>query len=257
MRSVELFAGAGGLAIGMANAWIQSRRRDRVGSRRLRDVPRESAASHALGGGMASHRGRCAQVRLHRYRRRRSWSSPAARRASHSRSEESTAATWTSGTCFPRLCAPCASCVRKAFIFENVKGLIRETFADYFEYIHLQLTHPSFTRRKAETWRGSSRRGWRGITLSRQTRSEYNVVFRLLNAANYGVPQRRERVFLVGFRSDLGVQWSFPGGDTFRGRVAALAVDHRRVLGSAQGLEAPASQPVGSSRRPALRSFAT
>ena len=40
--------------------------------------------------------------------------------------------------------------------------------------------------------------------------SEYNVVYRLLNAADYGVPQRRERVFLVGFRSDLGVHWSFP-----------------------------------------------
>jgi DNA (cytosine-5)-methyltransferase 1 len=36
------------------------------------------------------------------------------------------------------------------------------------------------------------------------------VVSELLNAANYGVPQRRERVFIVGFRSDLGVGWSFP-----------------------------------------------
>jgi DNA (cytosine-5)-methyltransferase 1 len=48
---------------------------------------------------------------------------------------------------------------------------------------------------------------------SRRENTEYNVVFRLLNAANYGVPQRRERVFLVGFRSDLGVEWSFPEGD--------------------------------------------
>ena len=28
---------------------------------------------------------------------------------------------------------------------------------------------------------------------------------RLMNAADFGVPQRRERVFIVGFRSDLGV----------------------------------------------------
>jgi DNA (cytosine-5)-methyltransferase 1 len=33
-----------------------------------------------------------------------------------------------------------------------------------------------------------------------------------LNAADYGVPQRRERVFIVGFRSDLGIEWSFPAG---------------------------------------------
>src|SRR5206468_2547721 len=26
----------------------------------------------------------------------------------------------------------------RAFIFENVKGLLRETFTDYFEYVYLQ-----------------------------------------------------------------------------------------------------------------------
>jgi DNA (cytosine-5)-methyltransferase 1 len=35
-------------------------------------------------------------------------------------------------------------------------------------------------------------------------------VWRVLNAANYGVPQRRERVVFVGFRSDLGIEWNFP-----------------------------------------------
>ncbi len=99
----------------------------------------------------------------------------------------------------------------QAFIFENVKGLLRETFADYFEYIQLQLTHPSFTRRKLENWREHRARLEKHHT-SLRDRTEYNVVFRLLNAANYGVPQRRERVFLVGFRSDLGVEWSFPEG---------------------------------------------
>ncbi|WP_446741960.1 DNA cytosine methyltransferase [Silvibacterium acidisoli] len=97
----------------------------------------------------------------------------------------------------------------KAFIFENVKGLLRESFADYFEYIHLQLTHPNLIRRKDESW-GEHRIRLERHHTSRRVRSEYNVVFRLLNAANYGVPQRRERVFLVGFRSDLGVQWNFP-----------------------------------------------
>lgn len=97
----------------------------------------------------------------------------------------------------------------KAFIFENVKGLLRATFGDYFEYVHLQLTHPGFTRRHGESWRDHRARLEKHHT-SRRDRSEYNVIFRLLNAANYGVPQRRERVFLVGFRSDLGVHWSFP-----------------------------------------------
>jgi DNA (cytosine-5)-methyltransferase 1 len=38
----------------------------------------------------------------------------------------------------------------------------------------------------------------------------YNVVPTLANAADYGIPQKRERVFIVGFRSDLGIEWSFP-----------------------------------------------
>lgn len=99
----------------------------------------------------------------------------------------------------------------KAFIFENVKGLMRQAFASYFEYVQLQLTHPSLVRREGELWRDHRNRLERHHT-SRQTRSEYNLVFRLLNAANYGVPQKRERVFMVGFRADLGVKWSFPEG---------------------------------------------
>jgi len=31
-----------------------------------------------------------------------------------------------------------------------------------------------------------------------------------MNAADFGVPQKRERVFIVGFRSDLSVDWRFP-----------------------------------------------
>lgn len=39
---------------------------------------------------------------------------------------------------------------------------------------------------------------------------DYNVQWKLLNALNYGVPQSRERVFLVGFRRDLDVSYEFP-----------------------------------------------
>lgn len=97
----------------------------------------------------------------------------------------------------------------KAFIFENVKGLLRQTFTTYFEYIQLQLSHPDLTRGRGETWERHRARLERHHTSSHGA-AAYNVVFRLLNAADYGVPQRRERVFLVGFRSDLGVEWSFP-----------------------------------------------
>ena len=97
----------------------------------------------------------------------------------------------------------------KAFIFENVKGLKRETFATYFEYIRLQLMYPGLGRRASEMWREHCRRLEKHHTASHGG-AEYNVVAEVLNAANYGVPQRRERVFIVGFRADLGVGWSFP-----------------------------------------------
>jgi site-specific DNA-cytosine methylase len=38
----------------------------------------------------------------------------------------------------------------KAFLFENVKGLTRQAFANYYEYIYLQLTYPKVTRKRDE-----------------------------------------------------------------------------------------------------------
>lgn len=47
-------------------------------------------------------------------------------------------------------------------------------------------------------------------TLSHYDAVKYQVIFRLVDAANYGIPQRRERVFIVGIREDLNINWSFP-----------------------------------------------
>jgi DNA (cytosine-5)-methyltransferase 1 len=38
----------------------------------------------------------------------------------------------------------------------------------------------------------------------------YDVSFQLLNAVDYAVPQDRKRVFFIGFRKDLGIQFAFP-----------------------------------------------
>ncbi|MFQ5450504.1 MAG: DNA cytosine methyltransferase [Nitrospinaceae bacterium] len=98
----------------------------------------------------------------------------------------------------------------KAIFVENVKGLLRQSFAGYFEYILLQLTYPGIVRRKSETWTDHLSRLEQLHTKAKYNGISYQIIFRLLKAADYGIPQRRERVFIVGFRSDLGVEWSFP-----------------------------------------------
>ncbi len=97
-----------------------------------------------------------------------------------------------------------------AFIFENVKGLTRERFRNYFEYIRLQLTHPEITAKSKELWYDHHARLERFHSSGRRDGLHYRVVTKVLNAADFGIPQRRERVFFVGFQERLGVQWAFP-----------------------------------------------
>lgn len=103
-----------------------------------------------------------------------------------------------------------------AFVFENVKGLLRKSFSTYFNYILLQLTYPDIVRKENETWIEHLGHLEKIQTSGHYSGTKYNVVPRLLNAADYGVPQARHRVVIVGFREDLGVEWSFPDGEYSR-----------------------------------------
>lgn len=100
----------------------------------------------------------------------------------------------------------------RAFLFENVKGLTRSTFSTYFSYIQLQLEFPEINKRVDESWVAHQARLQQYKTSKRNsgTGLSYRLFVRLVNAANYGVAQRRERVFIVGFRSDVDARWSFP-----------------------------------------------
>lgn len=98
----------------------------------------------------------------------------------------------------------------KAFIIENVKGLKRSTFINYYNYILLLLEFPEIVRKADEKWPEHHRRLQQHGTSGSRKGLTYSVLPTLVNAANYGIPQRRERIFFIGFRHDMDVRWSFP-----------------------------------------------
>ncbi len=110
---------------------------------------------------------------------------------------------------FPAAICAIRTLMPKAFIFENVKGLLRNSFAEYFHFIILQLTYPEVSL-KHNDWKEDLKTLQEIDKKQNYNGTKYNVTYQLVNAANYGVPQKRERVIIVGFRSDLHVKWSFP-----------------------------------------------
>lgn len=69
----------------------------------------------------------------------------------------------------------------KAFVAENVKGIISKAHIESFNEI---------------------------VNMFRNL--GYIVTYKLVNAKDYGVPQDRERVFIVGIRNDLNISYKFP-----------------------------------------------
>lgn len=107
-------------------------------------------------------------------------------------------------------------CVRevrpRAVIVENVRGLLRPTFRPYYEYILRSLAAPFERRSNGEDWHDHDQRLKSVLRHPLGDPSErYDVTYRLVNAADYGVPQVRWRVFVVAFRRDVGTAgWKFP-----------------------------------------------
>lgn len=97
----------------------------------------------------------------------------------------------------------------KAFVFENVHGLLRQSFQTYFNYILLQLQYPEILK-GGLTWAEHLSKLEKYHAAGRADGLCYRVLFHSVNAADYGVPQIRRRVIIVGFRNDFHVDWSFP-----------------------------------------------
>lgn len=82
------------------------------------------------------------------------------------------------------------------FIFENVKGLLSDdngkTFQEWISMLG-----------------GKSVNG-NTILFAHEDAVPYHIYWKVLNAKNYGVPQNRERVFIIGIRDDKDNTFTFP-----------------------------------------------
>ncbi|TAN21559.1 MAG: DNA (cytosine-5-)-methyltransferase [Acidobacteria bacterium] len=110
----------------------------------------------------------------------------------------------------PHLVRAVRECHPRGFLIENVRGLLDPPFNDYFTYVTLQLQFPGAERRRGERWREHRARLLRLQARRSASEPRYNVTWRTLNAADYGVAQRRERVFVVGLRADIAETFAFP-----------------------------------------------
>ena len=85
------------------------------------------------------------------------------------------------GTLFWYYCQYVSHFKPKAFVFENVRGILSSKKGEDFKLICNSFSEVG-----------------------------YKLFWRILNAADYGVPQARERLFLVGIREDLDIDFKFP-----------------------------------------------
>ena len=137
-----------------------------------------------------------------------------------------------------------------AFLFENVRGLLRPAFSNYVEYIKLQFNFPDFPISRNVSWEVNLQRLQKHRHSTKVASDlQYNVTIQLANAANYGVPQHRHRVFFVGFRTDLDSKWFFPSPTTSEEELLrAQFVDN--TYWKEHGLNAPPSpSPAEKLRR--------
>lgn len=204
LKSIELFAGAGGLGIGLFQAGFEVQ----TAIERNKDACRTLRNAALMGKQCIIHEGDIKQYNYN-YGNEIDLVSggppcqPFSLGGNHSAQNDNR-------DMFPEAVRAIRALSPKAFIFENVKGLLRKSFTTYFEYILLQLQHPLLEKKEAETWEQHLGRLEKYHTSTNSGEAGYSVVFRLLNAADYGVPQKRERVMIVGFRNDLNIHWSFP-----------------------------------------------
>lgn len=147
----------------------------------------------------------------------------------------------------------------RMFLFENVRNLAGPRFQSYLNWIVAHLERPSLARRPRE-----SHDAHRSRLIASRTKPEYRVAWQLVNAADYGAAQIRHRVLIFGIKADLEITpiqmtpthsrdrllWDqFVTGEYWdrhglkRRKEPLLTQDQRRVAELRRLLVAPTSHP--------------
>jgi DNA (cytosine-5)-methyltransferase 1 len=210
--SIELFAGGGGLALGVHEAGFQHllvNELDRRACETLRENVAEDFEAQSSDGRWPLLAGDVAAI---------DWSPFAGRvdllaggapcqpfsLGGRHRGEQD------KRNLFPEVFRAMREVRPRAFLLENVRGLLRQSFRPYFDYILDQLRQPYLSPKRGESWERHKARLERQGSPYGAERDRYVVHTLLVNAADYGLPQNRHRVLIVGFREDLGVEWTWP-----------------------------------------------
>jgi len=110
----------------------------------------------------------------------------------------------------------------KMFLFENVKGILsmKEIFYKRDENGNIIFEHSNLNNKESRNPRKKpviDHYGGYVIDTIKKRFSNidnngfgYNLFYDTLNAVDYGIPENRERVFIIGVRNDLNISWEFP-----------------------------------------------
>ncbi len=206
LASIELFTGAGGLAMGTALAGF-AHRAVIEWNKDACDTLRENAARVAHMRGWEIREGDVRQVDFRPFAgaidllAAGAPCQPFSLGGKHKAYDDDR-------NMFPEVFRAARETHPRAVIVENVKGLLRQSFRPYFDYIAAALADPDLAPGPRESWQGHAERLRSAADKPAQGRIRYRVHHQLLNAADFGLPQRRERVFVVAIREDAGDEWA-------------------------------------------------
>lgn len=197
-KAIELFAGAGGLALGIENAGFETIALIEIDKFASKTLKLNRPNWNVINDDIAN----ISELDLEEYFSIRKFDldllSGGAPCQSFSYAGNRLGLEDSRGTLFYHYALFLEKLQPKMFLFENVKGLISHDNGTTFKVI-------------SEIFR----------------KTGYQINYKVLNAWDYGVPQKRERLIMIGVRNDLSdrIKFSFPQPHTYKPVLRDILLD--------------------------------